>query len=174
MSATYTAAHGTARSLIHWARPGVKPTISWFLVRFISAVPQWELPPSYSQCKIINLFFMHSNPFLKTRMGSEIKGDFWVVSQYRCRDASCDKKVPLPALCSLRAWKGGADHVPPTPPADGKRHQIRTQFFSLFPTVPTSWNLGNQICLTFIVFKFFSQIFQHTKIVVGISYLLCS
>ena len=27
-SATYTAAHGNARSLIHWARPGIQPVPS--------------------------------------------------------------------------------------------------------------------------------------------------
>ena len=35
-SATYTTAHGNARSLTHWARPGIKPTISWFLVGFVN------------------------------------------------------------------------------------------------------------------------------------------
>ena len=28
-SVTYTAAHGNARSLTHWARPGMEPTSSW-------------------------------------------------------------------------------------------------------------------------------------------------
>ena len=28
--------HRNARSLTHWARPGIEPTISWFLVRFVS------------------------------------------------------------------------------------------------------------------------------------------
>ena len=40
---TYTTAHSNTRSLTHWARPGIEPTTSWFLVRFISVVPQWEL-----------------------------------------------------------------------------------------------------------------------------------
>ena len=38
VSATYTTAHGNARSLTHWARPGIIPATSWFLVRFIN---QW-------------------------------------------------------------------------------------------------------------------------------------
>ena len=29
-------AHSNARSLAHWARPGIKPTTSWFLVGFIN------------------------------------------------------------------------------------------------------------------------------------------
>ena len=40
---THTTAHGNARSLTHWVSPGIKPATSWFLVRFISSVPWWEL-----------------------------------------------------------------------------------------------------------------------------------
>ena len=29
--------------LNHWVRPGIEPATSWFLVGFISVVPQWEL-----------------------------------------------------------------------------------------------------------------------------------
>ena len=32
------------RSLTHWARPWIKPTSSWIILRFISTVTQWELP----------------------------------------------------------------------------------------------------------------------------------
>jgi len=42
-SATYTTAHGKAGSLTHWARPGMEPVTSWFLVGFISPAPQQEL-----------------------------------------------------------------------------------------------------------------------------------
>ena len=35
-SATYTTARGNAGSLTHWARPGIKPTASWILVRFVN------------------------------------------------------------------------------------------------------------------------------------------
>ena len=58
LSATYTSAHGHARSLIHLAhgharslihlaRPWIEPTTSGFLVGFISTVPLWELPLSF-------------------------------------------------------------------------------------------------------------------------------
>ena len=40
---TYTTAHGNARSLTHWPRPGIKTMSSWILVRFVSVAPQWEL-----------------------------------------------------------------------------------------------------------------------------------
>ena len=33
---TYTTAHGNTRSLTHWARPGIEPATSWFLVRFVN------------------------------------------------------------------------------------------------------------------------------------------
>ena len=39
----YTTAHGNAGSLTYRARPGIEPASSWFLVRFISTEPQWEL-----------------------------------------------------------------------------------------------------------------------------------
>ena len=35
--------HGNTRSLTHWAGPGIEPTSSWVLVRFVSTEPQWEL-----------------------------------------------------------------------------------------------------------------------------------
>ena len=42
-SATYTSAHGYTRSLTHWARSGIEPATSWFLVGFVFAAPQQEL-----------------------------------------------------------------------------------------------------------------------------------
>ena len=42
-SAAYTPAHGNARSLTHWARPGIKHAISWLLAGFLSTETQWEL-----------------------------------------------------------------------------------------------------------------------------------
>ena len=59
MSETYTTAHHNAGLWIYWARPGIKPTTSWFLVRFISTTPWWELPwPVFS-------FTKSSNPCLE-------------------------------------------------------------------------------------------------------------
>ena len=43
VSVTYTTAHGSAGSLTHWVRPGIKPVSSRMLVRFISAEQRWEL-----------------------------------------------------------------------------------------------------------------------------------
>ena len=47
MSVTYTTVHSNTWCLTHWARPGIKSTTSWFLVRFISAAPGRELLPKY-------------------------------------------------------------------------------------------------------------------------------
>ena len=43
MSATYTTAHGNARSLTHGARPAIKPVSSWILGCFLPTEPQREL-----------------------------------------------------------------------------------------------------------------------------------
>ena len=42
-SVTYTIAHSNARSLTHWARPGIEAAFSWILIVFITAEAQWEL-----------------------------------------------------------------------------------------------------------------------------------
>ena len=36
--------HSNAGSLTQWAKPGIEPQTSWFLVGFVSAAPRWELP----------------------------------------------------------------------------------------------------------------------------------
>ena len=43
LSSTYTRAHGNARSLTYWARPGIEPASSWILSRFLTTEPWWEL-----------------------------------------------------------------------------------------------------------------------------------
>ena len=35
--------HSNDGSPTHWSRPRIEPASSWILVRFVSAVPQWEL-----------------------------------------------------------------------------------------------------------------------------------
>ena len=42
-SVTYITPHRNAGSLTLWARPGIEPIISWFLVGFASTLPQGEL-----------------------------------------------------------------------------------------------------------------------------------
>ena len=47
-SAAYTTAHGNVWSLIHWARPGIKPTISWFLLGLLTTWAMTGTPQSLS------------------------------------------------------------------------------------------------------------------------------
>ena len=47
-SHSHSHSHSNAGSLTHWARPGIKPATSWFLVGFISTAPWRELLISLS------------------------------------------------------------------------------------------------------------------------------
>ena len=59
-SATYTAAHGNTGSLIHWVRPGIKPTSSWVLVGFITTEPQWDFLNFKCISNILHLYSPHN------------------------------------------------------------------------------------------------------------------
>ena len=64
-SATYTTAHGNARTPTQWARPGIKPVSSWMLVRFFSTEPWWELPLQlYLKKVILNIKSVFTTKFL--------------------------------------------------------------------------------------------------------------
>jgi len=54
VSATYTTAHGNSGSLIHWARSGIKPATSWFLVGFVNHCATTGTPPFH----LLNHFFL--------------------------------------------------------------------------------------------------------------------
>ena len=60
-SATYTAAHSSARALTRWVRPGIIPACSWMLVRFVTTEPQGNYPstsfPFPSFCPSLSLHF---------------------------------------------------------------------------------------------------------------------
>ena len=55
-SATYTTAHGITRSLSPWLRPGLKLTISCFLIGFTAGMPWWELL-TFGQT-VLSFFFL--------------------------------------------------------------------------------------------------------------------
>ena len=50
---TYTTAHGNARSLTQWVRPGIKPTSSWILY--------WVLITLTYLCRVLNLVSHNGN-----------------------------------------------------------------------------------------------------------------
>ena len=54
MSATYITAHGNTGSLAHWARPGIKPSTSWFPVGYINHCAMTGTPPTFFICGLIN------------------------------------------------------------------------------------------------------------------------
>ena len=63
-SGTYTTAHGNTESLTHWARPGIEPATSWFLVRFINRWAMTGTPLfSYFKCSF-NYFHAKSQSSL--------------------------------------------------------------------------------------------------------------
>ena len=49
----YSTAHGNAGSLTHWARPGIEPATSWFLVGFINHWATKGTPPFLIQSKFL-------------------------------------------------------------------------------------------------------------------------
>ena len=55
-SATYTTAHGNTLSLTYWARPGIEPETSWFLVGFVNHWAMKGNPTSY------HFYHFSSNP----------------------------------------------------------------------------------------------------------------
>ena len=58
LSATFVETHGNARSLTHWARPGIEPPSSWILVGFVT---HWAIAgaPSlcFFMCSLLLIFF---------------------------------------------------------------------------------------------------------------------
>ena len=64
----------------HWilnrVRPGIEPTISWFLVRFISSAPWQELLARFLQCKFTIFFPLAIDQYL----GRDIWGSADIVS----------------------------------------------------------------------------------------------
>ena len=69
ISVTYTTAHGKAGSLTHWERPGIEPTSSWILVRFLTHWATMGVPVLLflsSRIHIISwLLFSHFNHISK-------------------------------------------------------------------------------------------------------------
>ena len=74
-SVTYATAHGNARSLAHWARPGIEPSTSWFLVGFdnsdwISLLSRWLL--WQVNTKRLNWFVFKVGPNVMTLISNAI------------------------------------------------------------------------------------------------------
>ena len=82
-SATYTTAHINAESLTHWARPGMEPGPSWFLVGFVNHCTTRELVVVVDATKMTSKraswlyqYSEHSQPG-KVKAGSSPLTKFW-------------------------------------------------------------------------------------------------
>ena len=97
-SVTYTTAHGNAGSLTHWARPGIEPATSWFLVGFVSAVQWWELQYFLFKFIFIYVFFCLS---VFTRAAPVACGDSQARGPIRATAASLHRSHSNPGSVPL-------------------------------------------------------------------------
>ena len=111
MSSTYTTAYGNTGSLIHWARPGIKPTSSWMLVVFINHWIESRAPTSeyflwlfnpLPECLSLSFFFLlvilgpHSQHTEFPRLG--VKSELQLLAYTTAiatRDPSCNCDLHL-------------------------------------------------------------------------------
>ena len=56
-----TTAHGNARSLSHWVRPGIEPESSWILVRFVN---HWATMGTPWKALLMDVFARDSTTYL--------------------------------------------------------------------------------------------------------------
>ena len=77
----------TPDPLIHRARPGIEPTSSWILVRFITTEPQWEIPSSAGSLSQTGLLTSAGKALEKLEMGWETQAlNFLCVAAHRPSD----------------------------------------------------------------------------------------
>ena len=92
-SVTYTTAHGNARSLTHWERPGIEPATSWFLVGFVSIEPRREL----RTC----IFFKHRH----TRVWTFRFAGFYSSANRQCEKWKAGGNNLGPEKIKIRMWE---------------------------------------------------------------------
>ena len=106
----YTTVHGNAVSLTHWARPGLKPATSWFLVGFISTAPQWELPECFDEAymHLASDIFSKRRDFLTLSIFSDLSTPF--SSSFSCEGPAridfclqpvCQRQECEPDACGI-------------------------------------------------------------------------
>ena len=73
-SATNTTTQGNTGSLTHWARPGIKPAASWFLVRFVK---HWTMKGTQE-----DVFLTEKRTMLTDSAGKYLLADILIFGYY--------------------------------------------------------------------------------------------
>ena len=103
-SATYTTAQGNARSLTHWARPGIEPAPSWFLVRFIN---HWTRTGTPGNWLFLFPLYGQENQGKSSHMLSNRAGTQENVFQLLVGGSFCQTQI---AAFSSTGWMGLETH----------------------------------------------------------------
>ena len=93
-----------ARFLTHWMRPGMEPTSSWILVRFISAAPQRGL---WFLIYLFWLLFIFLGKFPCYVVKSSLCMNHWHMGK-----TSTISLTPQVSLCLCLLWSFKMSHVP--------------------------------------------------------------
>ena len=96
-SMIYTTAHGNVGSLNHWARPGIEPATSWFLVGFVN---HWATMGTPTYCAL--------RPYVDELKWNQwhLTGDFinYVKVHHEALRTSLGLRNLLALLSALVAW----------------------------------------------------------------------
>ena len=109
MSVTYNTAHGNARSLTHWAKPGMEPESSGILVSFFTTEPWRELPSFWFLCLIpfscLTELANASNTMLSNSDDKEYPVGVPAVVQWVKDPVTAVAKVTVAAQIGSLAWE---------------------------------------------------------------------
>ena len=99
VSATYNTAHGNTRSLTRWARPGIEPTTSLFLVRFVSHWATMGTPHLFlyvkGKYKILVVLSLNSWPINDIQLWEYIKKIVFVWNESFVFEMECFFKLKI-------------------------------------------------------------------------------
>ena len=96
-SVTYVTAHDNARFLNHWARPGIEPTSSWFLIGFVSTAPGRELLYRGILKQVKTPVFLYAD-HLSNFYFSAFPGKYTALTLKISKAEKVPKKIYLPPL----------------------------------------------------------------------------
>ena len=97
-----TATCCTARSLTHWARPGIEPVSTWVLVGFVTAEPQWGFLDFF--------FFFLGNVLVSYGCSKKWPQTWWLKTTHICN--SLETRNPKKGLMRENQGVGKAGSLP--------------------------------------------------------------